>query len=217
MTRSQASRTPVLEPIIPYAMVVICSPRLRTAVLALLLVAAGGATARLVRAQSLAEVAKKEEERRKTVPVKTKVYTNKDLAAVPAGSAPPSSGTSSSTAPKTDADSAKDAKEPPAGKAEKDGQPAKDQAYWSGRLKALQDKLERDTAFADALQTKVNSLTADFVNRDDPAQRAVIERDRQKALTQVAALQKDIANGKKAIADLQEEARRAGVPPGWLR
>jgi hypothetical protein len=198
-------------------MVVIRSLRLQTAVLALLVVAACGATARMAGAQSLADVAKKEEERRKSVSAKAKVYTNKDLAAVPPGSAPPSSGTSSSTAPTTDADSAKDAKAPPAAKPEKDGEPPKDQAYWSGRLKALQDKLDRDISFADALQTKVNSLTADFVNRDDPAQRAVIERDRQKALTQVVALQKDIANGKKAIADLQEEARRAGVPPGWLR
>jgi hypothetical protein len=198
-------------------MAVIGSPRLRTAVLALLLVAAGSsATAPIVRAQSLAEVAKKEEERRKTVPAPAKVYTNKDLSAPPPGSAP-SSGTSSSTAPKTDADAAKDAKEPPADKPEKDNGPVKDQAYWSGRLKTLQDKLDRDTSFADALQTKVNSLTADFVNRDDPAQRATIERDRQKALAQLTALQRDIVNGKKAIADLQEEARHAGVPPGWLR
>jgi hypothetical protein len=27
----------------------------------------------------------------------------------------------------------------------------------------------------------------------------------------------EIANGAKTIADIEEEARRAGVPPGWLR
>jgi hypothetical protein len=200
------------------AMAVIRSPRLRTAAFALLVVAAGGgAAARLVRAQSLAEVAKKEEERRKAVPAPTKVYTNKDLTAVPPGSPPPSSGTSSSTTPPTDTDKAKDAKEPPADKPEKGIEQPKDQAYWSGRLKTLREKLDRDTAFADALQTKVNSLTTDFVNRDDPAQRTAIERDRQKALAQVVAVQKDIAIGKKAIADLLEEARRAGVPAGWVR
>jgi hypothetical protein len=205
-------------------MAVISSPRLRTAVLALLVVAASsGAAARLVRAQSLADVAKKEEERRKAVPAPAKVYTNKDLSAPPAGSPPPSSGTSSSTAstPSTAStaptDSPKDAKGPSADKPEKEAGQTKDEKYWSGRLKELRDKLDRDTSFADALQTKVNSLTADFVNRDDPAQRAIIERDRQKALAQLGALQKDIANGKKAIADLLEEARRAGVPPGWLR
>jgi hypothetical protein len=30
-------------------------------------------------------------------------------------------------------------------------------------------------------------------------------------------LKQAIVDGKKAIADLGEEARRAGVPPGWLR
>jgi hypothetical protein len=28
---------------------------------------------------------------------------------------------------------------------------------------------------------------------------------------------KNIGNDRKAIGDLQEEARRASVPPGWLR
>jgi len=30
-------------------------------------------------------------------------------------------------------------------------------------------------------------------------------------------LKKQLLADKKAIADLEEEARRAGVPPGWLR
>ena len=84
-------------------------------------------------------------------------------------------------------------------------------------MKVIQDKLDRDQTFADALQTRINSLTADFVNRDDPAQRLVLERDRQKAIAELARLQQDIVNGKKALADLEEEARRAGVPAGWLR
>ena len=93
----------------------------------------------------------------------------------------------------------------------------RDQAYWGGRMKDLRTQLDRDQIFADALQTRVNSLTADFVNRDDPAQRAGIERDRQRALAELERLKKAIEAGKKAIADLEEEARRAGVPPGWLR
>ena len=46
-------------------------------------------TATALFAQSLADVAKKEEERRKTVSQPAKVYTNKDLNPVPGGSAPP--------------------------------------------------------------------------------------------------------------------------------
>ena len=58
---------------------------------ALLLILAGTGFFAPLRAQTLAEVAKKEEERRKAVPKPAKVYTNKDLSALPAGSAPPPS------------------------------------------------------------------------------------------------------------------------------
>ena len=48
-------------------------------------------------------------------------------------------------------------------------------------------------------------------------QRAVIDRNRQRALGELDRLKKAIEGSKKAIADLEEEARRASVPPGWLR
>jgi hypothetical protein len=165
-------------------------------------------------AQSLADVARKEEERRKKTSEPAKVYTNKDLSSVPpsAPAPPPAASTAKAAEPaKDDKDAA--AKDKDA----KDKDAPKDKAYWAGRLKALQDQLDRDTTFADALQTKINSLTTDFVNRDDPAQRAVLERDRQKAIAQLAKLKQSTIDDKKAIADLEEEARRAGVPPGWLR
>jgi len=169
----------------------------------LLLVVAASGTAAF--AQSLGEVARKEEARRKSVPA-TKVYTNKDLAGkdapAPAPATPPA---------------ATPAAPAPAAIESKDKGPAKDQAYWAGRMKGLQGQLERDQNYADAMQTRINALTTDFVNRDDPAQRSVVERDRQKSVGELARLKKSIEEGKKAIADLEEEARRAGVPPGWLR
>ena len=188
----------------------------------MLLVLAGiGVGVRQLSAQSLADIAKKEEERRKAVPAPAKVYTNKDLTPVAAGSTPAPA--KAGEAPKdTDKDKEskgakdKDSKDTKETKDAKDA-PVKDQAYWSGRLKALQTQLDRDQAFADAIQTRINSLMADFVNRDDPAQRAVIERDRLKAVTEQTRLTKAIQDDKKALADLQEDARRAGVPPGWMR
>ena len=168
------------------------------------------------RAQSLADVSKKEEERRKTVSAPAKVYTNKDLKAPSApdpAAAPPS--TPAAEAPKGgDTDTkARDAK----GSADAEKDPVKNQAYWSDKLKALQKKLDQDQAYAEAMQTRINSLTADAVNRDDPIQRGKLERDRQKALADLADLKKSVEEGKKAIAQVHEDARRAGVPPGWLR
>jgi hypothetical protein len=194
--------------------------RAQVLVAAALFLSGASAFAPQVRAQSLADVAKKEEERRKSVTAPAKVYTNKDLNPVPAGSPPPSAPAKAGDGAAKDKDKEADtdakgkgSKVPEAG----DKTAVKDQAYWAARYKALQDALLRDQNYADAMQTRINSLNADFVNRDDPAQRAVIERDRQKALAELGRLKTSVLETRKAIADLEEEARRAGVPPGWMR
>ena len=188
-------------------------------------------------AQSLADVARKEEARRKAVSQPGKVYTNKDLQPTPTPAATSTTMArpdekapekDAAKAPEKDAPKApeKDApkapeKDAPKEAATKDAapppEPVKDKTYWAGRLKALQDQLDRDQTFADALQSRINALTTDFVNRDDPAQKRVIERDRLKALAELDRLKKAIPDDRKAIANLLDEARRAGVPPGWLR
>jgi hypothetical protein len=186
---------------------------LSAAIVVLLAPAGRGVTVRAQ--QSLAEVAKQEEARRKTVKSVGRVLTNKDLGSPPpAVVAPPSDATKVAEPAKTDKppDAALPQETLPQGKS-----PARDQAYWGARMKDLRTQLDRDQMFAEALQTRINSLSADFVNRDDPAQQAVIARDRQRSLGELDRLKKAIEDGRKAIAGLEEEARRAGVPPGWLR
>lgn len=177
---------------------------------------AGGVTS--VLAQSLADVARQEEARRREIKEPAKVYTNKDLGNVPPAPTPQTD--KPATAPAADA--AKDVPKPDAGKEAsdkdaKDKPVVKDQKYWSERMKALTTQVDRDQTYADALQTRVNTLTADFAARDDPAQRAAIGNNRQKAIDELGRLKKAIQDEKKAIADLEDEARRASVPPGWLR
>jgi hypothetical protein len=169
-----------------------------------------------VKAQSLGDVAKKEEERRKAAGAAGKVYTNKDLPTVPK----PADTTTPAEPATADAQTATPKDQPkgaPADAKGKEKEVVKDQAYWSEHKKTLQSQLERDQTLSDAMQSRINALTTDFVNRADPAQRAIIERDRQKALAELAALKKQLDEDKKALAGLEEEARRAGVPPGWLR
>lgn len=190
----------------------------RPALARLLCLSLIAATAAPLYAQSLADLSRKEEDRRKTIKDPSKVYTNKDL-----GNVPPAPAAEPAPALKPDqATEADKAGEPSKADKGKDKDEAKDktvkdQAYWSNRLKALQTQLDRDQEFSDALQTRISSLTTDFVNRDDPAQRAVISATRDKAVAELERLKLAIEKDKQAIADLQEEARRAGVPPGWLR
>jgi hypothetical protein len=95
--------------------------------------------------------------------------------------------------------------------------PARDQAYWRGRMTAARDQLDRSQTFAAALQSRIDALTLDFVNRDDPAQRSVVEQNRLKALAELERVQREIASQTKAITAIEDEARKAGVPAGWLR
>lgn len=173
--------------------------------------------------QSLADAARKEEQRRHGVKTPGKALTNKDLKPAPSsadgGTPAPVDAAATSTASTA---SPSDAPTPAGSRAdEKPAPPSsegkRDQKYWSGRMKGLQDQVRRDGVLVDAMQSRINALTTDFVNRDDPAQRDVIAKDRQTAVEELARLKKAVADGTKAISELEDEARRAGVPAGWLR
>jgi DNA repair exonuclease SbcCD ATPase subunit len=165
----------------------------------------------------LGDIARQEEARRKTIKTPAKVYTNDVLRSEPAPppAAPTAQTPAQAAAPPSPSGSGKpaDAQTPqPAPTDEK-----KTEAYWKQRLQAERDALSRAQIFAEALQSRINALTTDFAARSDPAQRDVIASDRQKALAELDRVKKEIQGHQKAITDIQEEARRAGVPAGWVR
>ena len=168
-------------------------------------------------AQSLGEVARKEGERRKAVPTAGKTYTNDSLRIEPAPAAPAASPAAPTPAADQAAAAAAPSQDAAKGDASKSDGTVKDEAYWKKRLADARTSLDRSKSFADALQSRINALTADFSARSDPAQRAVIGADRQKAVDELARVTKEIQDGTKAITDLQDEARKAGVPAGWVR
>jgi septal ring factor EnvC (AmiA/AmiB activator) len=159
-------------------------------------------------AQSLGDVAKKEEQRRKTVKSSGKVYTNDQLKADPTPSVPATSATGTTPAP---------AASTPAPAPSDDSTDKGDEKTWRKRIADARDSLQRSQTFADALQSQLNALTTDFVNRDDPAQRQQIANKRDSVLAELDRVKKEVAAQNKAISDIQEQARRAGVPAGWVR
>ena len=177
----------------------------------LLVVALLGAWASPAAGQSLAAVARKEEARRKEVKQSSRVITNKDLRQVAAVPPPVTPAPAPTAAPAPD----------PAAPADKpvdeEAQRAQDEQAWRQKMADAKVALERSQMYADALQSKINALWADFTARDDPAQRAQIEIERKRAIAEQERVKGEIETQKKAIADLEEEARKAGVPPGWIR
>lgn len=161
---------------------------------------------------SLAEVARKEEARRKTAKRAKLVFTNADLGDAPP--APPStpSPTPGNVTPSNTSPTIPGGQAPPEKKAD-----MKDQAYWQGRISQARTALSRTQMFADSLQTKINSLRTDFVNRDNRVEREKIQQDLNTSLAELERLKKEIDAQQKAITAIEDEARRANVPSGWLR
>ena len=174
-------------------------------------------------AQSLADVARAEEARRKAVKGTAKVYGNDDLRP---GVEPPTVPVSDPSNPSTPSPSAKPASQAkPADGAKAaeapsaDIKPAeiKDEKYWRTKIADARSAVQRNQVFLDALQSQINGLYAEFVNKSDPAQRALVEQKRLKAIAEQDRVKAEIAAQTKAIQDIETEARRAGAPAGWLR
>ena len=160
----------------------------------------------------LAEVARREEARRKTTKKATIVLTNSDLAAADPLAPEPTATTPASPASSNASPTIPGGQAKPIDPADK-----KDQAYWQNRISTARTDLSRTQMFADSLQTKINSLRTDFVNRDNRVEREKIQQDLNTALAELERLKKEVETQMKAITAIEEEARRANVPAGWLR
>jgi hypothetical protein len=166
-----------------------------------------------VSGQSLADAAREAKAKRKAVKAPGKVYTNDTLKPAPppsAGSVPAPEGQQAQAAPQA----------PPTtpGGGSTQGDPGQnDEAAWRKRIADARDALQRAEAFQAALESQINGLTTEFVNRDDPIQRSGVAAKRDKAMAELERVKKEVQQQVKAIEDIQEEARRAGVPAGWVR
>ena len=176
-------------------------------------------------AQSLVEAARLEEARRKAIRAEVKVYTNDNLVPIPGETIPTPPGPAPLT-PKTTSSSGADglAKTPggvPAAAGAVSETPdaglMKTPEYWRKRVGDARDQRDRNKVYLEALQSRINALWTDFTARDDPSQRALLFAERQRALNEVDRLTKEQQEIEKQIVAIEEEARRAGVPPGWLR
>lgn len=139
-------------------------------------------------AQSLAEIARKEKERREKVEASEEhVYTEQDLRNT---QGPLTQVTGSSTAEEGETSEASEETE-----AAETEDPTQTEAYWRSRLDPLDERIrEMEERLQQPQYTE---------NMTGGAARAALERQLSQARAQ-----------RQAILD---EGRRAGVPPGWLR
>jgi hypothetical protein len=166
-------------------------------------------------AQGLADVARAAEAARKAETDKPsgKVYTNKDLPAVDSApgtkaSGDPAASDLASTPPPAPAVEPS-SPEPPASE--------RGEEHWRERMRPLKERLDRDRALAAETRRQADAL---MQSADRCFQIGIVCADYTESLRLTEdhkALLADVARDEKAVVALEEEARRAGVPPGWLR
>lgn len=179
-----------------------------------LLLTASILLASVASAQSLGDVARRETERRKTVSSAGKVYTGDTLKPDPLSRPATPQG---EAAGEVAAAPSPSGVQPEEAKPAAEDDPPQDEKTWRSRIQAERDALQRAEMFAEALQSRINALSNDFASRDDPAQRSQLSSDRQKAVAEMERVKQEIQEHTKNIATIQEEARKAGVPAGWVR
>jgi hypothetical protein len=163
----------------------------------------------VVSAQSLGAVAQRAEKTKAAAAKKpAKTYTNKDLPDAPATATPMAQ---AAATPAPEASAAAPAQVKPVLTGDQ-----KNPAYWKGRMRPLQAKLDADTAAVDKASQRVQTLTTNRALAG-PDQRAAVEAERLMAAAELGKLNQAMRASAKAISDLRAEATAAGVPPDWLQ
>ncbi len=148
-------------------------------------------------AQSLAEVAEKEKKRRTEVEGSSKVISERDLRTRRSSLLPSSAPAEGGVA--EDAGREDDKNEPEADE-------TKTREYWQNRVAASRKKM------AD-LESKLQSPENDWGG----GMRTDVNPVGQRNLSGRDEIESQLAAARSELAQIQDEARRAGVPAGWVR
>ncbi len=157
--------------------------------------------------QSLAELAAKEAARRAAIKEPANVITEKDLPAdkTPAGRRAP-----------VEADGARPSATPPrTSTTTKTDDNGHDERWWNARVQPLVEKLNRATRQLETARARARAISAEMQRSGTPAR--VAARKLQSVATEVDRRAVEVVNARRALGDLEEEARKAGALPGWLR
>lgn len=181
----------------------------------------------VVAGQGLGDASKKEKARREQGKAPgTKTYTQEDLATLPpVANEPASSAEEPAEAPLAGAPALtrEGPARPPAAAGEPifqeetsgAGQSARrsDESLWRGRVAQAKARVERARRKHQTLAGL--NLVPGYEYVDERGRTVIGSVEQLQGMT--AAAKADLDAAEKALADILEEARRAGVPPGWLR
>lgn len=179
-------------------------------------------------AQSLAEVAARDRDRRARMGSPSpRVFTDDDLRkdaveTSPSPSPSPSPGASPAARPKGWKAPSPDAPlvgSSPAPTPLPERDRAADEARWRAMARERRDAVAAAEARVAALKARLVALRNDLgpTGTGDPFRQQTLQAETARATTELEAAQANLVRARQALADLEDDARRAGALPGWVR
>jgi hypothetical protein len=173
-------------------------------------------------AQSLADVARQEQERRKAITTPAPVYTEKDVeknAPLTTAAARPQAESASAGAANAAAGQTTDGKAAAgtAADAKDKDQAPKDEAGWRGRVDQAREDLSRSRRLLTAMEQQLVTLGIQQSSAMLAGQKGPDPSRQNEAAKEVERLRADVQKYTEALSKLEGDARSAGVPPGWVR
>jgi hypothetical protein len=93
-----------------------------------------------------------------------------------------------------------------------------DEKAFRQRRAALEERWNKASEYSDLLATKMNGLWQEFYNLgNDMTYRGKIQADISETYLKLQRSREEEAKAKQEVDAFLEEARRQGIPPGWLR
>jgi len=159
----------------------------------------------------LVKLAKQEKERRAKTHA-TKTLTNQDIEEV--RKKQPITGIETSEEQTQPAEEAEQA-----GKGEKGKEESTNtEEYWRQRKQQVDQQLNDAQTKVEQLQSEINQLsTAFYAEGDGVGQRPVIKQEWDERLKALDDAKRDLQSAQQQSEGLEDEARKAGALPGWLR
>jgi hypothetical protein len=147
-----------------------------------------------------------------------RVFTNEDLPAQPSPSAIASPGPAG-TGRGTVTTLPKSAEVPAPPTSSESSDTAQREAAWRGRASALRDAITAAEKSIPQIEDRIAGLRNDRnqANVMDPNREQNRQAEITKAQAELESVRAGLERSRQALADLEEEARRNGIPPGWLR
>jgi predicted RNase H-like nuclease (RuvC/YqgF family) len=161
----------------------------------------------------VADAARKARAEQKTAPKPKKVFTNDDIPSAAPPPAPAAADAASKNAGQVQA--ADQSGEKKTIKPEDD---PKTQAYWQKRASKLRAKLAAAEQELDVLQRELNKDEVQYYPDPQKALQQQYNRsDINEKTAKVAAKKSDVESLKQQVANLEDDVRKAGGDPGWVR